>query len=60
MQSHVSVSATCLPAVGKTAEQGSFAVISMGQGQEGPAERLLDKYLAEVRPAPGRAAGWVL
>lgn len=43
----------CPPAVGKTAERGNFAVISMGQGQEGPAERLLDRYLAEVR---GRSA----
>lgn len=43
---------TCLPvlclAVGKTAERGNFAVISMGQGQEAPAERLLEKYMSEV------------
>ena len=43
----------CLPTVGKTTERGNFAIISLGQGQEGPAERLLDTYVAEVN-------GWVL
>ena len=40
-------------AVGKSAERGNFTIISLGQGQEGPAERVLDKYMAEVRAHPG-------
>lgn len=38
-------------AVGRTAENGKLSLISLGQGQEGPAERVLDKYIAE--------GGWV-
>ncbi|ETV86145.1 hypothetical protein H257_02603 [Aphanomyces astaci] len=30
-----------------TADRGNFALISMGQGQEGPAERTLEKFAAE-------------
>lgn len=29
-------------------------MVSMGQGQEGPAERLLDRFLAEVGPRGGQ------
>ncbi|KAI3429649.1 hypothetical protein D9Q98_005734 [Chlorella vulgaris] len=36
---------------GRTAERGNFQIISLGQGQEGPAERVLDKYMKE--------GGWV-
>lgn len=37
--------------VGKSVEKGSLTLISMGQGQEGPAEATLDKYMKE--------GGWV-
>eukprot|EP00879_Flechtneria_rotunda_P021343 GHRR01022494.1.p1 GENE.GHRR01022494.1~~GHRR01022494.1.p1 ORF type:complete len:925 (+),score=321.59 GHRR01022494.1:1101-3875(+) len=37
--------------VGKTVEAGNLTLISMGQGQEGPAEAVLDKYICE--------GGWV-
>eukprot|EP00878_Enallax_costatus_P020623 GHUV01021808.1.p1 GENE.GHUV01021808.1~~GHUV01021808.1.p1 ORF type:complete len:1441 (+),score=543.76 GHUV01021808.1:4290-8612(+) len=37
--------------VGKTVETGNLTLISMGQGQEGPAEAVLDKYMKE--------GGWV-
>lgn len=37
--------------VGKTTENGKLTLISMGQGQEGPAEKVLDKYTKE--------GGWV-
>ena len=49
-------------AVGKSAERGNFTIISLGQGQEGPAERVLDKYMAEVRgwATVGWHSGWVL
>lgn len=35
-------------AVGHTSERGNFTLISLGQGQEGPAERALDKCMREV------------
>lgn len=37
--------------MGRTVENGKLSLISLGQGQEGPAERVLDKYIAE--------GGWV-
>ena len=37
--------------VGKSVENGHLTIISMGQGQEGPAEAVLDKYTKE--------GGWV-
>ncbi|EFN60095.1 hypothetical protein CHLNCDRAFT_133411 [Chlorella variabilis] len=37
--------------VGHTSERGNFTLISLGQGQEGPAERALDKCMRE--------GGWV-
>ncbi|KAK9817742.1 hypothetical protein WJX72_001478 [[Myrmecia] bisecta] len=37
--------------LGKTVENGKLTLISMGQGQEGPAEAVLDKYTKE--------GGWV-
>ena len=37
--------------VGKSVENGQLTLISMGQGQEGPAESVLDKYTKE--------GGWV-
>lgn len=36
-------------AVCRTVDNGKLSLISLGQGQEGPAERVLDKYIAEVR-----------
>ena len=49
--------------MGKSSERGNFTIISLGQGQEGPAERVLDKYMAEVGGwvggwAGGRVGGW--
>ncbi len=37
--------------MGKSVENGQLTLISMGQGQEGPAEAVLDKYTKE--------GGWV-
>eukprot|EP00877_Chromochloris_zofingiensis_P015255 jgi/Chrzof1/9984/Cz04g22250.t1 len=37
--------------VGKTVENGQLTLISMGQGQEGPAEAVLDRYMKD--------GGWV-
>ncbi len=37
--------------MGKSVENGQLTLISMGQGQEGPAESVLDKYTKE--------GGWV-
>ncbi|CAD7704939.1 unnamed protein product [Ostreobium quekettii] len=41
----------CANKRGKTVENGGLTLISMGQGQEGPAEATLDKYMKE--------GGWV-
>lgn len=37
--------------MGKSVENGKLTLISMGQGQEGPAEAVLDRYTKE--------GGWV-
>lgn len=47
---HLSASAL-RRAVGKTVDNGRFAIISLGQGQEEPAEALLDRYM--------RQGGWL-
>jgi hypothetical protein len=37
--------------VGKSVDKGNLTLISMGQGQEGPAEAVLDRYIKD--------GGWV-